>query len=164
LLSKIVKQDCDRRYNASVICSRRAVRFREDGVWPPRDDLHRLRSHHRRQIRDASRRDELPRGVPLVHGMRRDAVALVLHTRSQALLPFRLREDLRGEVCAMHGEDQLLGYGDAAGVRPDLPRGVFRVLHVRPVVAAGRPLHPQAGPADLQTRLRARTLSKQSAR
>lgn len=119
-----------------------------------------MRPHHRRQVRDASRREELSRGVSLVHGMRRDAVALVLHTRPQALLPFRLREDLRGEVRAMHGEDQLLGSGDAAGVRPDLPRGVLRVLHVRPAVAAGRTLHPQAGPADLQTGLRARAISK----
>lgn len=139
--------------NAAAVCSRRAVRFREDGVWPPRDDLRRLRPHHRRQVRDAGRREELSRGVPLVHGMRRDAVALVLHTRPQALLPLRLREDLRGEVRAVHGEDQLLGSGDAARVRPDLPRGVLRVLHVRPAVAARRPLHPQARPADLQTRL-----------
>lgn len=95
-----------------------------------------------------------------MHGMRRDAVALVLHTRPQALLPYRLREDLRGEVRAMHGEGQLLGSGDATGVRPSLPRGVLRVLHVRPAVAAGRSLHTQAGPADLQTRFRARAVSK----
>jgi len=83
--------------------------------------------------------------------MWRDAVAFVLHTRPQALLSHRLREDLRGEVRAMPGEGQHIGLGDAAGVRPGLPRGVFRVLHVRPTVAEGRSLRPQAGPADLQT-------------
>lgn len=133
--------------------SRRAVRFREDGIRSSGDDLRRLRPHNRRQVRDEGGREELPRGVPLVHGMWRDAVALVLHTRPQALLPFRLREDLRGEVRALHGEDQLLGSGDAAGVRPGVPRGVLRVLHVRPAVAEGRPLYPQTGPADLQTGL-----------
>jgi len=45
-------------------------------------------------------------------------------------------------VRAMHGEDQLLGSGDAAGIRLDLPRGMFRVLHVRTAVATGRTLHP----------------------
>ena len=89
--------------------------------------------------------------------------AFVLYPRAEALLSNGLRADLRREVRPMHGEDQLLGFR-SKGAGFGVSRGVFRVLHVRPAIAAWRPVFPPPGATDLPKGLRARVVPEQSSR
>lgn len=87
----------------------------------------------------------------------------LFYTRAEALLSNGLRADLRREVRAMHGEDQLLGFR-SKGAGSGVSRGVFRVLHVRPAIAAWCPVFPPPGATDLPKGLRARVVPEQSSR
>lgn len=80
----------------------------------------------------------------------------LLHARLQALLQGGLLETLRGQVRALQSHNRLQGAGDENRPRPGLSRRLFRLLHLRPGAATGRPLRPQARAATLQAGIRER--------
>lgn len=141
----------------------RAVSFSENGVRPAGNDLRWLRSYNSRQVRDAGRWKELPRGMSFVCRVCVTAYAFMFHSWAKTLLSKRLRTDLRCEVCTLHGEDQLLGFR-IKGAGFGLSRGVFRVLHVRPSITSWHPVFPPSGTTDLSKGLRARVVPEQSSR
>ena len=170
--SVIINIDSEGSWNFSSVRRRkknnncddfRAVSFSENGVLPAGDDLRWLRSYDSRQVRDASRWKELPRGMSFVCRVCNTAYAFMFHPWAKTLLSKRLRADLRCEVCTLHGEDQLLGFrikGSGFGVS----RGVFRVLHVRPTITSWHPVFSPSGTTHLSKGLWTRIVLKQPSR
>lgn len=132
----------------SSIADFRAVGISEDGIRPLGDDLCWLRSHHSRQVCDASSWKKLSRRMSVMRRVCNTFNSFLFHPRIKTLLSDRLRADLWSQVCTMHGEDQLLGFR-VKDTGFGISRGVFCVLHVRPAIAPWRTLFPTSGTTDL---------------